>query len=73
MSEHDLEDAFEAEAVLQLYTSRIGCFIEGRVFALHWPVAPDAFLLEVIHPPTDGFGGIYWIQRTDPSLIINPI
>jgi hypothetical protein len=74
MSENDLLEAFEDETVLQMYTSRIGRFVEGRVFFLHWPAAPDAFLLEVITPSNDSaqHGGIYCVQRSDPSLIIKP-
>jgi hypothetical protein len=72
MSNDELVDAFEDETMLQMYSSRIGRFVEGRVFVLHWPVAPDAFLVEVISSTNDTaeYGGFYWIQRSDPTLII---
>jgi energy-coupling factor transporter ATP-binding protein EcfA2 len=73
MRDEDLEDAFEEEIALRLYTSRIGRFVEGRIFALHWPAAPDAFLLEAINCRAGAADySIYWVQRSDPSLIIKP-
>jgi len=70
VTDADLEDAFEQATALLLYTNRIGRFVAGRVFVLHWPAKPDAFVLEAI----DGAeaSSFYWIQRSDPSLIIKP-
>ena len=70
MSDTELEDAFEQEIVLLLYTNHIGRFVEGRVCVLHWPATRDAFLVE----STDcaEYSGFYWFQRSDPSLIIIP-
>ena len=70
VTDADLEDAFEQATALLLYTNRIGRFVTGRVFVLHWPAKRDAFLLEAI----DGAeaSSFYWIQRSDPSLIITP-
>ena len=74
MSEEELEDAFEDEITLLLYTSRIGRVVQGRLCALHWPVAPDAFLVEATgyRAGASGLDGFYWFQRSDPSLIIKP-
>jgi hypothetical protein len=68
MSDDELEDAFEQETPLLVYTSHIGRFVEGRVFVLHWPAKRDAFLLESFDCAE--YRGFYWIQRSDPSLII---
>ena len=70
MSDEALEDAFEQEIALLLYTNRIGRFVVGRVFMLHWPAKRDAFLVEAID--CREYSGFYWIQRSDPSLIIKP-
>ena len=74
MTETDLEDAFAQGLALLIYTSRIGRFVEGYLIALHWPAAPDAFLLEGMEYTIDLSERInfYWIQRSDPSLIIKP-
>ena len=74
MTEAELEDAFAEGLTLLIYTSRIGRFIEGYLVALHWPVAPDAFLLEEMEYTIDVPERInfYWIQRSDPSLIVKP-
>jgi hypothetical protein len=70
MSNQELEDAFEQEITLLLYTDRIGRFVAGRVFVLHWPAKSDAFIIEAI----EGFDHqrFYWVQRSDPSLIVKP-
>jgi hypothetical protein len=70
MNDDELEDAFEQGMPLRIYTSHIGRFIEGHVFILHWPAKRDAFLLETI--ACAEYGGFYWVQRSDPSLIIKP-
>ena len=70
VTDADLEDAFEQATALLLYTNRIGRFVTGRVFVLHWPAKRDAFLLEAID--CTEYSGFYWIQRSDPSLIIKP-
>ena len=74
MTDEDLADAFEEEIPVMLYTSRIGHFVEGRVVTLHWPAAPDAFLLEAIDCTAGAaeYDAFYWVQRSDPSLIITP-
>ena len=48
MTDDELEDALTREISLRIYTGRIGHFIEGRAFVVHWPAAPDAFLVEAI-------------------------
>ena len=70
VTDDDLEDAFAQATALRLYTNRIGRFVAGRVFVLHWPAKPDAFVLEAIDGAEDS--SFYWIQRSDPSLIITP-
>jgi hypothetical protein len=70
MNDDELEDALEQGIALLLYTNRIGHFVKGRVFILHWPAKRDAFLLEAIECAE--YGGFYWVQRSDPSLIIKP-
>ena len=52
------------------HPNRIGRFVAGRVFVLHWSAKPDAFVLEAIDCAE--YRGFYWIQRSDPSLIIKP-
>ena len=52
------------------HPNRIGCFVAGRVFVLHWSAKPDAFLLEAIDCAEDR--GVYCFQRSDPSLILKP-
>jgi len=72
MSDAELEDAFEDGLALLIYTRQIGRFVEGHVVALHWPAASDAFLVEgrdyTIDVPEHM--SFYWIQRSDPSLIV---
>ena len=72
MTDAELEEAFAGGLALLIYTSGIGRFIEGHMVALHWPVAPDAFLLEGVGDVIDApeCTNFYWIQRSDPSLIV---
>jgi len=74
MTPQELEDMLTREAPLRIYTRRVGCFIEASVCILHWPAAPDAFLVEAIErtDTTSDYSSFYWIQRSDPSLIIEP-
>jgi len=72
MTPQDLEDMLMCEAPLRIYTRRIGRFVQASVCMVHWPAAPDAFLVEVIDR-TDSVSEpsiFYWIQRGDASLII---
>ena len=75
MSNEELEDALMCEIELRVYTSSIGRFIEGHMFVLHWPARPDAFLLETndrsMHTPDQTT--FYWVQRSDPSLIVERV
>jgi hypothetical protein len=75
MNNIELEDALIDELDLRIYTNSIGRFIEGRMFVLHWPAMPDAFLLETNDPSIYGPAQttFYCIQRSDPSLIVEPI
>ena len=72
MSPQELEDMLTREAPLRIYTRHIGRFIQASVCMLHWPTAPDAFLVEVIdHTDTAAEPSMfYWFRRNDPSLII---
>jgi len=72
MTASELEDMLTREAPLRIYAQRVGRFVEASVCMLHWPAAPDAFLVEVIER-TDAaldFSFFYWFERSDPSLII---
>ena len=71
MTPQEMEDMLTYESVLRIYTQRVGRFVEASVCMLHWPAAPDAFLVEVIEHTAES-GIFYWIQRSDPSLIIEP-
>jgi hypothetical protein len=75
MTDDELEDALTREISLRIYTGRIGRLIEGRVFVLHWPVAPDAFLLEALDcaVTVPDQGAFYWVRRSDPSLIVERV
>jgi len=75
MSNEELEDAFMREFELRIYTSGIGRFIEGRMCVLHWPATPDAFLVETNDSPLPApeHTTFYWIQRSDPSLIVQRV
>jgi len=53
MSPDELEALLACSVTLQIYTHRIKRFIEGRVFALHWPAAPDSFLIETMESASD--------------------
>ena len=72
MIDAELEDAFRQGMTLRIYTSRIGHFVECRVFALYWVGKPDAFIIEATERGVDAFDhwDFYWIQRSDPSLIV---
>jgi hypothetical protein len=65
MSDEELEDAFIRGMTLRIYTSRIGHFVACRVVVLYWHAKPDAFIIEATER-----GQFYWIQRSDPSLIV---
>ena len=75
MNNEELEDALMCEIDLRVYTSSIGRFIEGHMVVLHWPATPDAFLLETNDPSvyTPNQTTFYWIQRSDPSLIVERV
>jgi hypothetical protein len=75
MNNGELEDALMCEIELRIYTSSIGRFIEGHMVILHWPATPDAFLLETNDPSTyaPDQTTFYWIQRSDPSLIVERV
>jgi hypothetical protein len=75
MTNEELEDALMREIELRIYTSSIGRFIEGHMFVLHWPVTSDAFLLETNDPSmyAPDQTTFYWIQRSDPSLIVERV
>ena len=75
MNNEELEDALMCEIDLRVYTSSIGRFIEGHMVVLHWPATPDAFLLETNDPSvyTLNQTTFYWIQRSDPSLIVERV
>ena len=75
MNNEELEDALIDEIELRIYTSRIGRFIEGHMFVLHWPAMLDAFLLETNDPSmyAPDQTTFYCIQRSDPSLIVEQV
>jgi hypothetical protein len=74
MTPKELEDVLTQELRLRIYTQRMGRFIEASVCELHWPAAPDAFLVEAIERTgsASNHSSFYWIRRSDPSLIIEP-
>jgi len=74
MQPQEIEEILTREVPLRIYTRRVGRFIEASVCMLHWPAAPDAFLVEAIErtDTTSDYSSFYWIQRSDPSLTIEP-